>query len=343
MQISNAPGRAVSPLTAARSQAGDGAQGTARPTNSLLTSHFAFRAPPAFTLVEILVVVVLMALIVLALMAVFSSTQAAFRASLTQTDVLEGGRSVMGLIKSDLESMTPSLGQSNIVLVAGKFSFIPSYAPVNFFVTNNAYQYSSNFPPLVQSLAGSGTNRINVLQKFFILTRQNTTWTGVGYVVDTFSTNYFNPLYRFTATANVSAQNMPWGLYTNFLANTVLPILSANTNMSHLMDGVVHLTVRAYDPNGYWLTNGYPFGYTNIARNVWFTPPALGEVGFYMFSNTLPASVEIQLGLLEDRTLQRAQSISGLTQSNYLAGHAGQVHLFRQRFPIRNVDPSAYQ
>jgi hypothetical protein len=62
-----------------------------------------------------------------------------------------------------------------------------------------------------------------------------------------------------------------------------------------------------------------------------------------MFSNTLPASVEIQLGMLEDRTLQRAQSISGLTQSNYLAQHAGQVHLFRQRIPIRNVDPSAYQ
>ena len=59
---------------------------------------------------------------------------------------------------------------------------------------------------------------------------------------------------------------------------------------------------------GTWMTNGYPFGYTNIARNVWFSP-AWGEVGFYMFSNTLPASVEIELGVLEDRTLQRAESI----------------------------------
>ena len=47
----------------------------------------------AFTLVEVLVVVVLMSFIILALMAVFNSTQAAFRASITQTDVLEGGRS----------------------------------------------------------------------------------------------------------------------------------------------------------------------------------------------------------------------------------------------------------
>ena len=68
----------------------------------------------AFTLIEVLVVVVLMSFIILALMAVFNSTQTAFRASLTQTDVLEGGRSAMGMIKSDLESMTPSFGVSNV-------------------------------------------------------------------------------------------------------------------------------------------------------------------------------------------------------------------------------------
>jgi hypothetical protein len=66
-----------------------------------------------------------------------------------------------------------------------------------------------------------------------------------------------------------------------------------------------------------------------------------------MFSNTLPASVEIQLGILEDRTIQRAESLPDLTpvwaRSNYLAQQAGKVHVFRQRFPIRNVDPSAYQ
>ncbi|MGA2241010.1 MAG: hypothetical protein ABSH11_03095 [Verrucomicrobiota bacterium] len=299
----------------------------------------------AFTLVEILVVVVLMSLIVLSLMAVFNSTQAAFRASITQTDVLEGGRSVMGLVKSDLESMTPSFGQSNAVSAVLAGGFIFSNAPVNFCVVANQYQYQSNATPLLQSLAGSNTNRINVLENFFILTRQNTTWTGVGYVVDTTSTNYLNPLYRFSMTTNVLASGGPAALYTNFLsAIAVLPIPPNAASMSHLVDGVVHLTVRAYNPNGYWMTNGYPFGYTNIARNVWFSPPVLGEVSCYMFSNTLPASVEIQLGILEDRTLQRAESIpDSNTRSNYLALHAGQVHLFRQRFPIRNVDPSAYQ
>jgi hypothetical protein len=28
---------------------------------------------------------------------------------------------------------------------------------------------------------------------------------------------------------------------------------------------------------------------------------------------------------------------------NYLTNYAGQVHIFRQRIPIRNVDPTAYQ
>ena len=60
-----------------------------------------------------LVTLALLSLIVLALMAVFNSTQKAFRASLTQTDILESGRLAMGLITSDLEAMTPSLSPVN--------------------------------------------------------------------------------------------------------------------------------------------------------------------------------------------------------------------------------------
>jgi hypothetical protein len=301
-------------------------------------------ATNAFTLVEILVVVVLMSLIVLALMAVFNSTQAVFRASLTQTDVLEGGRSVMGMLKSDLESMTPSFGQSNLVTGA-----------VNFCVITNYWQYQSGSAPLVQSLTGSGYQRTNVLENFFILTRQNTTWTGVGYFVDTTSTNFLNPLYRFSMSTNVMAAGGSAALYTNFLsAIAVLPITNNTPNLSHLVDGVVHLTVHAYSPNGDWITNSYGVKFysglpvTNYNDNVWTIQPlplTLGnEVSLCMFSNTLPASVEINLGVLEDRAIQRAESIGDPTvRSNYLAQQAGKVHVFRQRFPIRNVDPSAYQ
>jgi hypothetical protein len=120
------------------------------------------------------------------------------------------------------------------------------------------------------------------------------------------------------------------------------------------VDGVVHLTVHAYSPNGDWITNSYGVKFysglpvTNYNDNVWTIQPlplTLGnEVSLCMFSNTLPASVEINLGVLEDRAIQRAESIGDPTvRSNYLAQQAGKVHVFRQRFPIRNVDPSAYQ
>jgi type II secretory pathway component PulJ len=312
----------------------------------------------AFTLVEILVVVVLMSFIVLALMAVFNTTQAAFRASLTQTDVLEGGRSVIGLLKSDFETMTPSSGPTNVVsgTLSGDNIFGP--APVNFCVVASQYQYQSGAAPLVQSLtaaSSSAVQRTNVLENFFILTRQNTTWTGIGYFVDTTSTNYLNPLYRFSMSTNLQAG--PMVLYTNFLsAIAAVPIPLNPPNLSHLVDGVLHLTVHPYDINGRWMTNFSTFytvgvtGYTTTNRNIWFSLPSSplgGEVSFYMFSNTLPASVELDLGLLEDRTIQRAESLLDVSpawaRSNYLSQQSGQVHLFRQRFPIRNVDPSAYQ
>ena len=70
--------------------------------------EFALRNSPAFSLIEIMVVVSLLSLIVLALMEVFSSTQRAFRASVTQADVLEGSRAAVDLIASDLRNLTPS-------------------------------------------------------------------------------------------------------------------------------------------------------------------------------------------------------------------------------------------
>ena len=53
--------------------------------------------------------------------------------------------------------------------------------PVNFYL----YFNNSATPPLVQSLVGSTQQRTNVVESFFILSRDNQTWSGVGYVVDT--------------------------------------------------------------------------------------------------------------------------------------------------------------
>ncbi len=276
-----------------------------------------------------MVAVALLSLIVIALMAVFNSTQAAFRAGVTQAGILEGGRATMDLISQDLKEMAPSDGVSNGVV--------------------NFYAYVVSSPgPLVQTLTASSRSRTNVLETIFILSRDNQTWIGTGYVVDTSATASINPLYRFTP-ADLPPRPAPWQIFTNFLANSTLPISQNNTNMSHLLDGVVDFRVRAFDTNGGRMNNQVVFtsGQFTTNENVYYLPSGsgsgFGETGFVMFSNTLPASVEIDMATLEDRTLQRAESLPNNLRTSYLQGQAGNVQVFRQSVSIPNVDPSAYQ
>jgi type II secretory pathway pseudopilin PulG len=320
-------GRAGSPLPADCSHDG-GAHGVTRPT-------------AAFTLIEVMVVVVLLSLIVLALMAVFDSTQTAFRASVTQADVLESGRAAVDLMTDDLRTMSPSHGIS--YSTAGAANFYVA-------VTN----YASPPSPLYQPMVGGNSSRTNVLENFFILSRGNQngvpTWYGVGYAVATNAPpGSLYSLYRFATNHPVAAVD-PALIFTRDFGNFLTNI----TNGSHLMDGVVALTVRAYDVNGRQMTTNiitFSSGQTTTNKNVIYFPPASGQVGFIMFSNTLPASVEIEMGVLEDRPLQRAGSLPNNLpapppndrQTMYLQGQAGKVHIFRQRVSIPNVDPSAYQ
>jgi len=298
------------------------------------------------------VTMVLLSLIVLALMTVFNSTQKAFRASLTETDLLESGRLAMGLMVSDLEGMAPSLEPVNTNSLWNDPNNTNNN--VNFYAAVTTF--ASPPSPLYQSLVGvnnPNTQRTNVLEILFSLSRQNISgslnWVGTGYVVSTNSQDgALYPLYRFYLTTNASSGN-PASLYNAF-ANSVANG-SFITNWSHLMDGVVALRVRGYDPNGLEMTNTYEYNYngstnTFINHNTgYFLQSVPGVYGFYMYSNTVPASVEVELGVLEDVVLKRAEAFNGnlLAQTNYLAQHAGQVHLFRQRVLIRNVDPTAYQ
>lgn len=283
-----------------------------------------------------MVVVALLALIVIALMSVFSSTQSAFRASVTQTDILEGGRAAMDLMAGDLKEMAPSLGNSNSIVGVNK-----GLATVNFFAANNP-----NYSPLVQTLTASPLNeqRTYVLQQLFLLNHQNTKWWGVAYMVLTNQPDGLYSLYRLQFPPDESAVD-PLTIFTNQAVQNFF--LNPTNGGSHLIDGVVELRVRAFNNNGSWMTNTLNFagGQTTTNRNVLFLPAASGETGFYMFSNTLPASVEIEMATLEDRTLQRAGTMpdGSPAQISYLAQQAGKVHVFRQRVSIPNVDPSAYQ
>ena len=285
---------------------------------------FSMRNIRAFSLVEVLVVVSLMSLIVLALMAVFNSTQRAFRASVTQSDVLESSRAAMELMASDLRAMTPSFGNYY-------------FGAVNFMVTNNA-SYSI---PLVQLLPPGTVSRSNLLQQIFILNRDNNKWWGVAYAVSYNSSGNLYSLYRLKYP--IDGTTDPTIIFTNQVVQNFF--LNPTNGGSQLLDGVVHFTVRAYDTNGMWIPYGFAVGQTNTLQQTWRFPTLVGgEAGFAMYSNNVPASVELEMGVLEDRILARAESRPNTSlQAQYLSDKSGNVHIFRQHVSIPNVDPTAYQ
>jgi hypothetical protein len=259
---------------------------------------------------------------------------------MTQTDILESGRLTMGLITSDLGAMAPSDSPYAVNFysaVSGFGSYSPSSSPVS---------------PLLQALTASSQLRTNVLEEFFSLSRQNIngtpSWVGTGYLVTTNTPDgTLYPLYRFYTNTSVAVSN-PLALYNAFTQISY----TNSAYWSHLMDGVVSFTVHAYAANGGWITNSQILNnvfVTNAAFTNWvkvYPPnifPAEEPSFLYMSNSVVPASVEVELGVMEDAVLLRAEGMSGAAQLNYLSNHIGQVHLFRQRVMVRNVDPAVYQ
>jgi hypothetical protein len=268
-----------------------------------------------------MVVVALLSIIVIGLMAMFGQTQRAFRTSMTQTDVLASGRAHTEMMGREIAQIAPAYSDA-----------------VNFYAEIPVPPYQPLEQPLPGGtvINGKPLTRTNLIEELFFLTRENQDWIGIGYRVDT-PADGVGTLYRFSRTARVGFQD-PALLYTAF-RNT------ATTNMSRIMDGVVHLKVRAYTTNGNWIT---PFSTDVpnwIKQNVQVSSAVRDEIGLYAFTNSaVPATVEIELGILEDRPLARLRALPDAnTRTEYLKNQVGRTHLFSQRIPIRNVDPGAYQ
>jgi prepilin-type N-terminal cleavage/methylation domain-containing protein len=327
---------------------------------SRITHHASRVTHRAFTLVEILVTMALLSFIMVGLFAAFNQVQRAFRSSMSQVDRLEAGRAVTELLPRDIEQITPCGGNArtfNTLMVGSS----PPY-----------------FTPLTQSLPGTTLVRTNLLQDCFLLTRQNQTWVGIGYCVRVSDANGHlllpgtglgqlgvGSLYRFVTTTNVLQSNGtrsdPGVLYTNFL----IAAQSGSAAISNrICDGVIHFYLGAY------AINGFPFFSDGSHTNVYFQTNALGASPPYYYStvhparaiagssypgnlaelrfwsNAVPAAVEMQLGILEQPAWERYNSIPvPAARLAYLQRPdvASRVHLFRQRVPIRNVDPLAYQ
>lgn len=280
----------------------------------------------AFSLIEIMVTVGLLSFIVLGLVAMFSQTQRAFKTSLTQVDVMESGRSLAEILGREVAQMTPSSMRNT----------------TNFMVLVDDTGY--------QALPGSTVQRTNVLQKFFFLSQINQDWTGIGYqVVPDRPGSPVGTLYRHQGQAR---RYFVQGLSSNFLTAAYSGRIT-----NRVVDGVVHFKVTPYAPNGFpfvsdvnftnafYRTNRLQPNLYAALTNADSYPVYPGVYNFRFMSNALPAYVELEFGLLERQALERfralpTNNLSVLT--NFLANNVAQLHLFRQRVPIRNVDLSAY-
>ena len=296
--------------------------------------------PPArargFSLIEIIIVVGLLSVIMLGLLLMFDQTQRAFRSSMTQTDVLASGRAVAALLNGAMEQITPSDFGTNTV---------------NFYMTNYG---SAALPPLLESLPGDNTQlRTNVLESVYFLSRDNQQWVGTGYMVGTPASG-FGSLYRFTTNCPVNQD--PVRLFAQYQTNFYMVYTNTDGNLpgyiSRLADGVISFTVRAFDTNGYLITNmiGNAVNGTNIVVDAPDDANLGGEARQYIFTgNAVPASVEFNLAVLEDRALARLRAIPADTaaalQRRQLTNQigVGAVHIFRQRVHVYGLDPTAYE
>jgi type II secretory pathway pseudopilin PulG len=287
------------------------------------------RSRAAFSLIEIMLAVGLMGVIIFALYGMFHYTQKALRSNVAQVDTLEGGRAAIELVTRDLALMSPSrlAGGTNLLVAL------------------------SGYPPVLQSLVVTNGLRTNVLAEVYFLSRVNADIVATAYRVIS-ATNGVGTLARFYT--NLPKAALGWSnavvVGPNRTTNLVdLVLARPAADFVPLADGVIHFRLRTYDQEGFPMEWQTAPRYTNLFRytNVYLgtnlflrRDPFVGtETRSAFVSNLLPAYVEVELGVLEPNTINQMQAIPTNLISGFLGRHAGQVHLFRERVPIRQSPP----
>jgi len=263
----------------------------------------------AFSLIEIMVAVGLLAVIIVALLAMFYQTQRAFRSGLTQVDILESGRAAMELITRDLQeavaSMDTSTANSQRTNVVSQFVQR----------TNLISRLAVGFSPL--QLANQDLS--NVIQNVSFLRRFNDDWIGEAYRVSN-AVAGVGTLYRLVVTTNREAVAGPG----DFVGS--LPSIEGNPNpnFARVADGVVHFRIVPFDPQGVFATNG--------------PASAIGGDSCAFWNDGLPSYVDVELALLEPRSLEQFRSKANQANATaYLQKQAGRMHFFKQRVQLRNA------
>lgn len=309
----------------------------------------------AFSLLELLVAIGLLTVVILTLYAMFDQTQKALHANISQTDVMESGRSVMELIVRDIErARSPNLAGA-INLAIHKTDFVKSASAPDPFVPPGTTDAKHRDYPL------------NDL--FFLGQSQSNLWTAFGFYVG-HSTNAskapdetLGTLYRFQDPYVQSARGAAAPF--RFLAfYDYYPVLKGSpinfnrpdpendnfrnrfhraANSTRLLDNVLFFRVLPFGREGLPIdqnTLRTYFAATNpLAKGITVTNNPVSTHYSTGFTGTaLPSAVEIELGMLSPRLwTQYTNQVSFDLKTNFLAKHTADILVFRQRIPLRTA------
>ena len=291
----------------------------------LLFKPFQSRRHAAFTVLEIMVAVALLAVIIVGLLAMFYQVQRAFRAGTAQVDVMENGRAAISMITREMHeaAVTGEDSATNLVIV-------PSWQGIQ---TSEAL--SSGTPP-----------QPNFLHDFCFLRRRNDEWVGIAYRftnawtgVGTLIryawswTNDSNPFFNMTNNPSRSS-----------LVCSRSGIAYADGE-SQILDGVVHFQVEAYDSDGVLYRT---YRDTTPLEERYLHRDSANDVYAFLSTN-LPAYLDIELRVLEPATLAKFRAreqtdiLNGTTNRlEYLGRQIGRTHVFRQRISVRSAATIAF-
>jgi Tfp pilus assembly protein PilV len=312
-QASRLPGERVSASTAAAAppRAGE------TPALRWPPPWFRGSTQAAFSVLEIMVAVALLAVIIIGLLAMFYQVQRAFRAGTAQVDVMEGGRAAISLLMREMQEAAAAdlLEVTNLVIV-------PSYPRT----------------PTPQTLS-SGEVHDNILHDLCFLQRRNDEWTGVAYRL----TNAISGVGTLVRYSWSSANDSNPFVNDTIKSNLSLAVFNrpGPTNYgSQVLDGVVHFQVEAYDADGVLYRDYRDTVPGQVEES--YVRRDKGKDVFAFMSTNLPAYLDLELRVLEPATLARFRVreqtdllAGGSTRLEYLNRQIGRTHVFRQRIPVR--------
>ena len=258
----------------------------------------------AFSLVEILVAVSLLAVIMLGLLGMFHQTQRAFRLGSTQVDVQEAGRAAMQIVAGELKQIVPSPEPA----IPGLHSANP-------------------YPMLPQWRSFSPEPQENYLKELFFVRRENDYWLAQGYFVDPITPlGGAGTLYRFSTNIPVAVSNAFELAFREFK-------VASRETAPRVADGVIHFNLYAFHESG---TNYLGNGPGTLKGELDYRTnelPAFLELEL----GILEPRIYERFRARYDGTPANAQAAL-----QYLTSRVDQVYLFRQRIPIRTVHETLF-